>query len=386
MNILRVIPSVNPQAGGPINGLINSSKGLVDKGHNVVVASLDEPESSWVDNFPYELHSFSSSLGVYSYSKPFKQWLYANVNKFDVVVVHGLWQFHSIAVATVCSKLSVPYVVFTHGMLDPWFNEGEFFKTFKKKVYWSLFERKVVNRASSVLFTSEEERDLARASFSPYYPVENLVSYGSPLPNYEVSECKELFFVRYPRLRNKRFVIFLGRIHEKKGVDLLIEAIALIGSLPEDFILVIAGPDGNGLRDRMERRIDQLGLSECVIWTGMLSGELKWGSLYAAEVFILPSHQENFGIVVSEALSTSTPVLISNKVNIWREIEACGAGFVGDDNLSGVVNLLNRWFDLNENDKHEIRNNALQCYVNNFSIEAAVNSLEKNLLSVLAKK
>lgn len=382
MKILRVISSVNPQAGGPINGLVNSSKGLIDKGHTVVVASLDDPESDFVNSFTYELYTFSSSLGVYSYSPNFKKWLQKNVKKFDVIIVHGLWQFHSIAVATMCKEQQVPYVVFTHGMLDPWFNEVYILKAIKKKFYWWLFEKRVINQASAVLFTSEEEKKLARKSFRPYNPKEVVVSYGSHQPLVDIDKSIDIFIRKFPVLSGKRCLLYMSRIHTKKGIDLLIDAFSKI-SYSDDLCLVIAGPDNDGLRARLEEQAVKLGVADKIVWTGMLNGDLKWGAYHASDVFILPSHQENFGIVVAEALSTSTPVLITNKVNIWREVEAYGAGIVGNDNVDGIVDVLSKWLSFGDRELEAMRRNALLCYGDRFSIQSAVHGLEKQLLSVI---
>jgi glycosyltransferase involved in cell wall biosynthesis len=107
----------------------------------------------------------------------------------------------------------------------------------------------------------------------------------------------------------------------------------------------------------------------------MLTGELKWGALSAADAFVLPSHQENFGIAVAEALACATPVLISNKINIWREIEGDGAGFVENDDLAGTLNLLKRWLAAPEASRAEMRANAPKCFAARFEIERATDSL-----------
>jgi glycosyltransferase involved in cell wall biosynthesis len=386
MKILRVISSVNPAAGGPINGLVNSSNELSSLGHKIEVLALDDPQESWVQDFQYPLVSFKSQLGTYSYSNAFYKWLEANVTTYDVVIIHGLWQFHSYTVAKVCKNHNVPYVIFTHGMLDPWFNIDNKLKTLKKRVYWQLFERYAINNADAVLFTSEEEKSLARIPFAPYYPKERVVAYGSPLPDINVDEVKLSFNKLYPDLNNKKIALFLSRIHVKKGIDVLIDALGEIKNLPDDFVLAIAGPDSNGLQAKLTKQIEQLGLTERVVWLGMLQGDVKWGAYHAAECFILPSHQENFGIVVAEALSTATPVLITNKVNIWREIESEQAGFVANDDIAGIKSLLQQWFELTTEDMKEMSENASLCYQNNFSIEAAASDLENVLLEVIERK
>jgi glycosyltransferase involved in cell wall biosynthesis len=381
MKILRVISSVNPQAGGPINGLINSSNVLVEKGHFIDVLTLDDPSASWVPNFEFNLNSFKSQLGNLKYSSAFAEWLEANVSKYDVVIIHGIWQYHSYASSKACFRHNVPYVIFTHGMLDPWFNEVAKLKAIKKNIYWKLFESFAINNANAVLFTSKEEKSLASGSFLPYRPVEKVVAYGSPVPIIDVESAKKSFYESAPQLRQKNFVLFLSRIHTKKGIDLLIDA---MGKVTNDFILAIAGPGDVDLIRKLKLQIQERDLGCRVEWLGMLQGEQKWGAFYAADAFILPSHQENFGIVVAEALSTSTPVLITNKVNIWREIEAAGAGLVENDDVEGITKLLNQWFKLTAEEKRDMASKAKNCYQNNFSIESAVTDLESVLLDVIS--
>tara|TARA_R110001583_G_scaffold1285_1_gene10552 strand:- start:20480 stop:21628 length:1149 start_codon:yes stop_codon:yes gene_type:complete len=380
MKILRVISSINPENGGPINGLVNSSEILVKKDHTINVLSLDDPQADYVKEFPFPVTCFKGSFGVLQYNKDFQLWLYENVANFDVVIIHGLWQFHGFATYKACIKASVPYVLFSHGMLDPWFNKISKLKTLKKNIYWRFFEGAVVNNATKVLFTSEEEKILARTSFQPYAVKEQVVAYGSPLPTVDIPSSAVKFLDNIPHLKDKKFGLFLSRIHSKKGIDILIEAFDRFSDTQPDFHLVIAGPDTHQLKEKLMKNCS-VGISDRIHWVGMLKGEMKWGAFHLAEFFILPSHQENFGIVVAEALSTFTPTLITNKVNIWREIDS--AGFVENDNVLGIERLLSRWFALTEVEKNEMGKKAHLCYQKNFSMEAAVDSLEKTLVSIV---
>jgi len=145
---------------------------------------------------------------------------------------------------------------------------------------------------------------------------------------------------------------------------------------------VIAGPDRDNIQKKLMERSVQLGVSERIHWVGMLHDDVKWGAYHAAEVFILPSHQENFGIVVAEALSTATPALITNKVNIWREIDEANAGLVEEDTVDGIRCLLEKWLSLSDLDILDMNRNAMSCYHENFSVDSAVADLESALLSV----
>ena len=149
-----------------------------------------------------------------------------------------------------------------------------------------------------------------------------------------------------PGLDGKRLLLFLGRIHEKKGCDLLVKAFAEIRDIDPSVHLVMAGPDSGEWTPALQKLAGELGIADRITWTGMLLGDMKWGAFQASDAFILPSHQENFGIAVAEALGCGLPALISDKVNIWREVEADGAGFVASDTVAGTVASLRHWLEL----------------------------------------
>jgi len=265
-------------------------------------------------------------------------------------------------------------------MLDPWFKKQYPLKHFKKWLYWPWAEYRVLRDAQAVLFTCEEERVLARGSFWLYHCNEVVVSYGTAQPKGDPQGDLQEFFSRYSSLRGKKLALFMGRVHPKKGCELLIEAFAKVLTQPE-WHLVIAGPDQVGWQEELNYRAGHLGLNDRITWTGMISGTLKWGALRAAEVFVLPSHQENFGIAVAEALAAGTPALISNKVNIWREIERDRAGLVEDDTLDGTCKLLRSYLEMTTEQKSAMRLAAHDCFEQRFEIRQAAETLH----SVLAR-
>src|SRR5690606_26372536 len=196
---------------------------------------------------------------------------------------------------------------------DPWFqrDKSRRLKAFRNEIYWRLTEKKTVNQADGLLFTCHQELLLARETFKGYKPKQELnVGYGIQAPPTYTEKSMP------PALADKPYWLFLSRIHPKKGVDLLIRAYDELCSqssgVPD---LVIAGPaDSDYARQMIEIAED----NPKIHFAGMLQGDAKWGALYGCEAFILPSHQENFGIAVVEALACSKPVLISDQVNIWR--------------------------------------------------------------------
>ncbi len=237
-----------------------------------------------------------------------------------------------------------------------------------------------------MFFTCEEERRLARRTFWLYKCDEIVMNYGTAAPTGDKEAQRQLFLDAFPALAGKRCFLFLGRFHEKKGADILMSAFHKFLRTTNDpsagdIRLVMAGPEdsSNPHLRHLKQLADTLGIADKVVWTGMLRGEMKWGAFRNAEVFVLPSHQENFGIAVAEALSCCVPVLISNKVNIWREISMHGAGLVESDDVAGTEILLHRWCDMDAGQKQAMRDEACACFQKRFEITASANTFIESL-------
>jgi glycosyltransferase involved in cell wall biosynthesis len=344
-------------------------------GHHGELVSLDSPDAPHVADFPGPVTALGPSKTSYGYNTRLVPWLKAHAGDFDAVIVNGLWQYVGFGAWRALHDSKTPYFVYSHGMLDPWFKHRYPLKHLKKWLYWPWGEYRVLRDATAVLFTCEEERLLARESFWLYRCREAVSSYGTAAPPADAQALSEAFLAAFPTLRQKRLVLFLGRIHEKKGCDLLIEAFARVAAGAPGVQLVMAGPGEEGLTRRLQDRAAELGLTSRISWTGMLEGDLKWGAFYASEVFCLPSHQENFGIAVAEALACSRPVLISNKVNIWREIEQDGAGLIESDTLDGTTSLLQRWLRATPAELTAMRAAALRCFEQRFRMEQVAEKL-----------
>ena len=375
MKILRSSHTVNPARGGPIESITQSSAALQRRGHEIEIISLDAPNDPWVRAAPFTVHALGPGRSSYGYAPRFTSWIKEHRAEFDTVIVHGLWQYSSFGVWRALAGTGTPYFVFPHGMLDPWFKRTYPAKHFKKLLYWPWAEYRVLRDAAAVLFTSEEERRLARESFALYRAREVVVNYGTSAPT-NLEHARDIFSAAHPQLNGRPFFLFLGRLHEKKGCDLLIKAfVTQRKANPEfNFSLVMAGPcrDPEYLN---HLRVLAKDAGDSILFPGMLTGDTKWGALSAAEAFILPSHQENFGIAVVEALACGTPVLISNKINIWREIEGDGAGLVENDDLPGTARLLTRWLATDGTARAAMRSSARKSFVTRFEIERATDSL-----------
>ncbi len=367
MHILHLIGTISPEAGGPTE----SVRSLLLHGppdYRGEVVSLDPPDAPFLKDITFPIHPLGPTVTSFRFTRRLIPWLRANAHRFDGVVVNGIWQYVGLAVLLVFAGKK-PYVVFTHGMLDPYFKRRYPLKHLKKWIYWLLGEYWILRRAYRVLFTTEAEEQLAQQSFWLHRWTPCVVPYGTTSSSGNPQAELDSFYALQPELRNRRFVLFLGRIHRKKGCDLLVEAFAQIAAQDPALDLVMAGPDQQLWAATLQQSTEQAGIAHRVHWPGMLTGSTKWGALRAAEVFILPSHQENFGIAVAEALSVHCPVLLSDKVNIADEIAADGGGLVEPDTLEGTVRLLQAWIDLSPERRHAMGEIGYQTFLHRYDMK-----------------
>jgi glycosyltransferase involved in cell wall biosynthesis len=155
-----------------------------------------------------------------------------------------------------------------------------------------------------------------------------VVPLGSGAPYENPAVLRSAFLERFPKARGRRQLLFLGRLHFKKGLDRILTALPSIVRIFPELLLTIAGNGATEFERTLKRAISSLGLENSVMMTGRLDGSVKWGAYASAEIFLLPSRQENFAIAVAEAMQMAVPVIVSNKVNTWPYVESAGAGIV----------------------------------------------------------
>jgi glycosyltransferase involved in cell wall biosynthesis len=403
LKILHVIAGMNPKTGGVCQAVRTMIKGLdADENSASEVVCLDAPGEAYLKESPFPIHAMGPSKGPWVYSSRLIPWLESELTRFDIVVIHGLWLYHGYAVLKAFARLRKSGVpahllpvchVMPHGMLDPYFQEdpARRLKALRNRAYWHLIERNLINHAAGVLFTCDQERLLARKTFGHYHPRgEAVVGLGVEEPPAFTPEMQTALTRICPQLDDRSFLLFLSRIHPKKGVDLLIRAyVDWLGSRPETEMsppvhLVIAGP----IDSEYARKMQQLAASlfpagaATIHFPGMLSGDAKWGAFHRCQGFVLPSHQENFGIAVVEALACGKPVLISNKVNIWREIADCGAGLVSEDTEAATRLQLAEFLSASADTLRTMSRNALRCFHTHYRISEAADRLFTSLAPV----
>lgn len=341
------------------------------------IATLDTQESAGGDLPECEIHAFGpGSMGTYHYEPRLEEWLRANCPRFDGVIVNGVWQYHGVAARRAVAGRR-PYVVFSHGMLDPYFMRRYPLKHMKKLVYWTLHERRNLARAESVCFTSEVEIRIAAEGF-PFRRFNRApVPYGTIAPSGDPAAQKQAFVDICPAIKGKSYLLFLGRLHPKKGCDLLLNAFAR--TAPRNLDLVMVGPDTVGWRAVLEAQAQRLGIANRVHWTGMLRGDAKWGAFYSAAAFVLSSHQENFGISVADALACGTILLLSDKVNIAEEIAGDGAALVEPDTLEGTVRLIDRFAAMPDTARSAMQRRCRSCFESRYTLRNSAQELYRAL-------
>ena len=261
------------------------------------------------------------------------------------VHIHGLWEQSTAIAASTARKIGLPYIISAHGMLEPWALGSS---RFKKLVYSQLVERRnVANAAVLHALTQAEARQYihfgARAPIAVVPNAVEIPAKSNPKP----------FFNAYPDLQGKRILLFMGRLHRKKGLDLLLDAWACVVPYFSDAHLVLAGPDSENTQARLEKLIAQHRLARSVTFTGMLQGQEKWSALAAAEAFVLPSSSEGLSVAVLEALGMGLPVLVTRACNM-PEVVTTASGWQVEATLDQLVPALKQVFQQSRSDNQEM--------------------------------
>lgn len=378
IRIIRVIPSLNLDLGGPQEAILKITPHLTKNNIETTVVTFNTPDSKHLKNLPFETIGLGPVNTKYGYKKGLRTKLNNLFKNYDVVIIHGLWQYHSFGSWRALKNLNKPYFVYTHGMLDPYFKTHKL-TYLKKCLYWPWAEYKVIKDANAVLFTTEREKILARKSFFMYKANENVIGYGSSVPYKDYKTSKEKFLEKYPSLRNKKLILFLSRIDHKKGIDILIKAFKRISLKDESLQLIIAGPDPVDLKNRLQLLAKKQNITQKITWTGMLRDQLKWSAFNSADVFCLSSHTENFGIAIVEALACGIPVITTDKVNISDEISESGAGLICQDNTDDLYNTFEKWIHFSSEKKLDMKKKARLLFENKFELENNSKKLIKKI-------
>jgi glycosyltransferase involved in cell wall biosynthesis len=312
MRVLHVLPSLDQSYGGPLRAVLDLSA------HSQSTVFQSDILGFGLPNIPdnpvpwKQIHSLKASFPRgYCYSRVLPKWLHANLYLYDGVILHGMWLYPNWAVSRACRALRKPYIYFPHGMLEPWsvFRQGPL-KAVKKVVYWQLFERKIVEGATTAVFTTQREQQLASATFTLPKVPSTVVPYGVAVAGDPVNRPSNASLLLRPE---ESIALFLGRLHPKKNLPFLIRAWAN-ARLGPTWRLLVAGPGERSYVSKLQRLARTLGVGQQVSFVSMVSGSDKSYLLQHAKWFLLPSQQENFGNAVLEAIQHGCPVAVSDQV------------------------------------------------------------------------
>ena len=342
IKILRLVTSLDPKYGGPRNGILSSNDQLIKKGFKVDIATCDKKNIISRELKSVKIINFKSYIGK--------------------------------------------YFIFTHGQLDPFFSLN-FYKRLKKKIYWNLIEKKNLLNSTGILLTSEGERDNLKKTYVNTDEIsKNLIKYGILKRKLNYQKCKNVFKSKFPSLYNQKFYLFLGRYHEKKGCEIIINSIIKIRKNFKSKILFAGHAEDARYLKSLKKLVEDNNLKNIIFFSDAIYDHLKWGAILSSRASILASHGENFGISIAESLSQSKPVLISNKVNIFKTIDRYKAGLIASDTTLSFSKKLLQFEKLGIRELNKMSKNASKCFEDNFDVSSNTNSLSNFLIKEFNKK
>lgn len=326
--VLHVIPSIDLADGGPSVMVEMIARGLAQAGIEIHVATTvdgDGVEGGGQrpvvrDGVTY--WCFARQTRFYKFSWPLSRWLGENVARYQVVHIHALFSHAAVAASYWAKRRGVPYIVRPLGTLNRWGMENR--RPWLKQLSFRMIERRIVESAALVHYTSEQECKEAALLGARTRPT----VIPNPVREAGAAVGRGQFRARHPELQGREMVLFLSRFDRKKGLDLLLPAFARVRERFASAALVLAGDGDRQLVEELRSAASGLGIAGDVFWPGFLKGEEKRAAFADADVFVLPSYSENFGIAVTEALAAGCPVVVSDQVAIHSDISAANAGLV----------------------------------------------------------
>jgi glycosyltransferase involved in cell wall biosynthesis len=281
---------------------------------------------------------------------------------FDMILVHAAWTDPGRLVWIASRRTGIPFIYYTHGCFEPWALNHKFWK---KRLYWHLDESRILQGAAGVVVCNRAEEQVLR-DLGVTIPVKR-IPWGIHLPPDQPPSRPQTAAILFSYLKERPYVLFLSRLHPKKGLDLLIPAFAALAQEFPEWLLVLAGPDEGGTEAQVRRQVGAHGLEDRVIFTGMVSGEMKHALLSQAEFFVLPSYSEGFPMVVAEALAYGLPVVITTTCHV-PEVGERQAGLVVPVDQEALTASLQEMMR-NENLRRSCGRNAFSLAQENFTWE-----------------
>lgn len=347
LKVLHVIPSVSPLRGGPSKAVIEMVSALRQSGVNAEIATTNDHADNLLDvelnllieyqhvpvRFfhrwsPLKFLSWFKPFREFSYSLGFQRWLNRHINDYDAVHVHAIFSFCSSYAMWLARRRNVPYVVRPIGQLEHWSLAQS---RNRKSHYLNLIERNNLLAASCVQFTADSERSQALEVIPQLK--QTVLPLGLNVPM-SLNQASSKLRARWKIERGAPVIAFMSRLHPKKGLELLLDALAIVDDFP--FQLVIAGDGEDNYKKELQTKITASGLDHCVTFIGFVKGAEKNILLQGADLFALTSHSENFGIAVLEALASGTAALVSSSVALSEQIAEHKLGYVTELSVNAI--------------------------------------------------
>ncbi len=375
MKILQVLPYFNPKKGGDVKVCTNLSRELVKRGHDVTILTTDsELDNDYVTSVKNQginviLMNSKFNISNFIYSPNIGEWLEKNIRKFDIVHLHTYRAYQNNIICKYSIKFKIPYIVQAHGSVLPFFQ-----KQLLKQIYDKLWGHKILNNASTVIALNEMEKEQYKKMGIHESKIE-IVYNGIDLSILDNLPEKGKFRQKYLIHQNEKVILYLGRIHKIKGIDLLLDAFSDILKELHDVRLVIVGPD-DGFLETIEKHGKNLIQTKDVLIIGPLYNVEKWESYIDADVYVLPSFYETFPNTVIEACASSTPVVLTDRCGISDIIRKNNLGFVVEYDKDSLTNTL---IKLLKNDKlrKKLSNNCTEIIKKEFDLNNIINQFEE---------
>lgn len=339
MRIVHYIAEVVSEHGGVVKAVIDLCGALSQRGHEVTLLTQNPQDvpKDW-NGAAGKPTTVRTKLSRNPLAQPTPDELAKVLEQTDVVHLHTPWEVTNLPLARELRRRSIPYIVSVHGMLDDWCMSQ---RGLKKRLFLAAAGRRFLERAARVHCTAEGERRQA----SKWMPKANTIVLPLlvDLSEFDTLPGTEPARIAFPQLDTTApKILFLSRLHPKKGVETLLRAAGEVERRGIELELFIAGPGDEDYVDRLKRLTNELELGAKAHFLGMVRGIQKTSLYQTADLFVLPTHQENFGLVLVEALACETPVITTPGVDIWPELEQAGSAIVPPEPQAIAAALLDR--------------------------------------------
>ena len=339
LKVLHIIPSVSLARGGPSKAVIEMVSALRDNDVDAEIATTNDDAQNRLD-LPLNkqtnyngapvifFNRFSptiSAIREFAYSNGFRKWLNKNIHRYDIIHVHAIFSFCSSYAMYLARKKNIPYIIRPIGQLEAWSLSQS---KFRKQLYLKLIEKKNIVNANSIHFTAHSEQQQSLAALQNTF-ANQVIPLGINIAP-EIEDARQKMLSRWSLNPNVINLLFLSRLHPKKGLERLLNALSKAQG--PAFQLIIAGEGDDNYKKSLINLIKRLGLNEYCHLVGFVEGNDKQLLLQGSDLFILPSYSENFGIATLEAMASAMPVIISNEVALSTEIKKYNLGWVTDLN------------------------------------------------------